>query len=85
MSTAAGQQKSLAGTEGGRALPEGSRPRGEDFSSDFTRMILENMNDGLCVLDGNGRIEFVNRKLCRMLGYRPDELIGQGWWFIIYP
>lgn len=84
MSSASGHDQSIVEAGEGRVLPE-SRSREDDFRHDFTRMILENMNDGLSVLDGNGKIEFVNRKLCEMLDYRPDELIGRDWWFIIYP
>jgi diguanylate cyclase (GGDEF)-like protein/PAS domain S-box-containing protein len=40
------------------------------------RLIVENANDGIWVLDGQGRIDFVNRSLCEMLGRRPEELLG---------
>jgi diguanylate cyclase (GGDEF)-like protein/PAS domain S-box-containing protein len=41
------------------------------------RLIVENANDGIWVLDGEGRIDFVNRRLCEMLGRRPEELLGR--------
>jgi diguanylate cyclase (GGDEF)-like protein/PAS domain S-box-containing protein len=41
------------------------------------RLIVENANDGIWVLDGDGRIDFVNRRLCEMLGRRPEDLLGR--------
>jgi diguanylate cyclase (GGDEF)-like protein/PAS domain S-box-containing protein len=41
------------------------------------RLIVENANDGIWVLDCDGRIDFVNRRLCEMLGRRPEELLGR--------
>ncbi|MCL6478385.1 MAG: PAS domain S-box protein [Peptococcaceae bacterium] len=46
---------------------------------------MDNINDGLLVLDREGKIEFVNQKLCQMLGYKAEELIGQDWRLIIHP
>jgi PAS domain S-box-containing protein len=74
-----------AAAAGKGLLPPESRFRNGDSRSDFIWMILENMNDGLTVLDGNGKIEYANRKICEMLGYRPEELAGKDWWYIIYP
>lgn len=33
--------------------------------------------DGIVVIDGDGLIKVVNEQLCRLFGYRDDELIGQ--------
>ena len=40
------------------------------------RLLVEKMNDGLGVLDEQGLITCVNDRLCEMLGYSRDELIG---------
>ncbi|MCD6162936.1 MAG: PAS domain S-box protein [candidate division Zixibacteria bacterium] len=40
------------------------------------RRIIETMNDGFGVQDINGNLTYVNDKLCIMLGYNRDELIG---------
>ena len=41
------------------------------------RLIVENANDGIWVLDAEGRTDFVNRRVCEMLGRRPEELLGR--------
>ncbi len=41
------------------------------------RMLVETMNEGLGVQDENGVIIYANDKLCEMLGYSRDELIGR--------
>ncbi|MCK5135700.1 MAG: PAS domain S-box protein [Bacteroidales bacterium] len=40
------------------------------------RTLVEKMNDGLCVVDENALITFVNDKLSKMWGYAVDEIIG---------
>jgi diguanylate cyclase (GGDEF)-like protein/PAS domain S-box-containing protein len=41
------------------------------------RLIVENANDGIWVLDGEGRTDFVNARICQMLGRAPEELLGR--------
>jgi PAS domain S-box-containing protein len=41
------------------------------------RLLVETMNDGLGMQDENGWITFVNRRLCEILGYPKEELIGR--------
>ena len=45
-------------------------------SEEKYRLLVETMNDGLAIQDGNGILNFVNDKLCEMLGYPKEELIG---------
>lgn len=40
------------------------------------RQLVEHMNEGLGVRDEDGIILYANPRLCRMLGYRPEELVG---------
>lgn len=40
------------------------------------RLLVETMNEGLGVLNENGFITYVNEKICEMLGYTYDEIIG---------
>jgi PAS domain S-box-containing protein len=40
------------------------------------RLLIETMNDGLCVVDENHLITFINQKICDMLGYSQQELLG---------
>jgi PAS domain S-box-containing protein len=41
------------------------------------RMLVETMNEGLSVQDDNGVIMYANDKLCEMLGYSREELVGR--------
>ncbi len=41
------------------------------------RLILDSTDEGILGLDSEGRHVFVNPAACRMLGYRPEELIGK--------
>ena len=41
------------------------------------RLLVETLNDGLSVMDENGIITFINEKICEMLGYSMDELLGK--------
>jgi diguanylate cyclase (GGDEF)-like protein/PAS domain S-box-containing protein len=41
------------------------------------RLIVENANDGIWILDAEGTTDFVNRRLCEMLGREPEELLGR--------
>ncbi len=41
------------------------------------RLILDSAGDGIYGLDQQGNATFINPIACRMLGYEPDELLGQ--------
>ena len=43
----------------------------------YNRLILDSAGQGIYGLDLNGNITFVNRKVCELLGYSADELLGQ--------
>ena len=42
-----------------------------------SRLILGSVDEGICGVNTEGLLEFVNPAGARMLGYEPDELIGQ--------
>jgi PAS domain S-box-containing protein len=42
------------------------------------RHLVETMNDGLGVLDADGRFDYVNDSFCKMIGYPQEEIIGNG-------
>ncbi|OHD65722.1 MAG: hypothetical protein A2176_13895 [Spirochaetes bacterium RBG_13_51_14] len=46
-------------------------------SEDRYRLVVESMNEGICVLDDKGLIQFVNNRFCEMIGYERDEVIGR--------
>ena len=41
------------------------------------RMLVETMNDGLVTSDADGFISYVNPRICEMIGYTREELIGR--------
>jgi PAS domain S-box-containing protein len=41
------------------------------------RMLVETMNDGLITRNAEGIISYVNPRLCDMLGYTQEELVGR--------
>jgi PAS domain S-box-containing protein len=40
------------------------------------RQLVETMNDGLGVIDQNGRYTYVNHRLAEMIGCTPEEMVG---------
>lgn len=40
------------------------------------RNLVENMNDGLVSVNLEGQVTFANSRLCQMLGYAPEEIVG---------
>jgi two-component system sensor histidine kinase/response regulator len=47
------------------------------ISEERSRLILESSAEGIFGTDKEGNITFVNPAACRMLGYKPEELLGQ--------
>lgn len=41
------------------------------------RLIIENANDGIWVVDGEGKTDFVNARVCEMLGRDAEEILGR--------
>ncbi|GEM_PF-2869359 len=39
--------------------------------------VIGGLHEGVCALDLDSRITYVNRRLCHMLGYRREELLGR--------
>ena len=46
-------------------------------SEEQYRRLVESMNEGLEIEDERGIVTYVNDRLCRMLGYAPDEIVGR--------
>jgi adenylate cyclase len=45
-------------------------------SEQRTRQLVDSMNEGLVTVDANGRMTWMNRSLCEMTGYAPEDLVG---------
>jgi len=41
------------------------------------RTLIENMNEGVMLVDREGIIQFVNQRMAQMLGYLPSEVVGK--------
>jgi PAS domain S-box-containing protein len=52
---------------------------------DFNEGIVQSMTEGIAVEDAEGRLTFVNPAVAAMLGYSPEELLGQHWTVIVPP
>lgn len=46
-------------------------------SEERHRLLLETMNEGFHILDANARTVYSNNKMCEILGYGIDEIIGR--------
>jgi len=46
-------------------------------SSDQYKLIVENSQDGVWIVDRTGRTTFVNARISDMLGYLPEEILGR--------
>ena len=46
-------------------------------SEDRHRLVVESMNEGICVVDDRGRIGFINTRFCEILGYEREEVLGR--------
>ncbi len=48
-------------------------------SEDKFRMIFENTSVGIAIIEPDSTFSMVNSAYCDMIGYKPEELIGQSW------
>lgn len=46
----------------------------------FTETILEKLNTLVVVVNDKGKVEYVSPASKQILGYSPDQLLGDGWW-----
>jgi diguanylate cyclase (GGDEF)-like protein/PAS domain S-box-containing protein len=49
----------------------------QSFHADRLRMIVNSMDQGLLIVEGNGRIQYANPACDRYLGYAPEDLVGR--------
>ncbi len=78
--------QAATGLENMRLLAELER-REEDArqASQFHQTLVNTMGDGLVMLDRRDRIQFVNRRMLRMLGYSEEQLLGRDFVTLMYP
>jgi PAS domain S-box-containing protein len=54
-----------------------SRPQDWVTADADLRVLVDACPDGVCVAEPDGRLTFVNRATCRLLGYSREELVGK--------
>lgn len=47
---------------------------------DIQEQILNKLNTLIVVLNNDGSVDFVSKSARQLLGYEPDELLGNNWW-----
>jgi PAS domain S-box-containing protein len=72
-----GKQKTIAHVLDVTDLIAGTKALEE--SETRYQMLVETMNDGLVIDDSDGNLVYTNDAFSKMLGYTPDELIGEPW------
>lgn len=45
-----------------------------------TENILEKLNSLIVVVNKKGKVEYVSPSVKRILGFEPEQLLGEGWW-----
>jgi PAS domain S-box-containing protein len=50
---------------------------------EFNEGIIQSMAEGIAVQSAEGILTFVNPAAARLLGYRPEELVGQHWTLVV--
>lgn len=53
------------------------------FAIDIQDQILDKLNTLIVVLNKSGSIEYVSKSAQQLLGYNPQDLLGNAWWDII--
>jgi len=53
------------------------------FAIDIQDQILDKLNTLIVVLNKSGSIEYVSKSAQQLLGYNPQDLLGNAWWEII--
>jgi len=50
------------------------------FMSAITQTVLEKINSLIVVVNSSGKVEYVSPSAKRILGFQPEQLIGDGWY-----
>jgi two-component system cell cycle sensor histidine kinase/response regulator CckA len=65
------------GTQLGRVVERGRAREALRQREEHFRSLIENASDIITILEGNGQIRYESPSVERLLGYRPEELIGK--------
>lgn len=82
------RRKSILRIFAARAGAEIARQRAEDklrASEEHFRSLIENSADAIAIADTEGRLTYVSPAYKRLLGYEPEELIGQAFLSLVHP
>ena len=52
--------------------------------AEYLKLLVESTDQGIYGIDRRGRCAFVNPSAAQMLGYHPDELIGEGMHMLVH-
>src|SRR5262249_23388097 len=55
------------------------------LSEERFRLVVDDLAEGLLILDGEGRVKFANHRIGQMLGVAPSELIGHYGLEMVHP
>jgi PAS domain S-box-containing protein len=59
--------------------------KNKSYQKEFTQLMyatLDDINAIILVSDQEGKIVFANKAIKEILGYNPEELLGDGWWIL---
>jgi PAS domain S-box-containing protein len=59
--------------------------RRADEQSQIQRGIINSLNEIVLLLDEEGRVTFANPAVESLTGYAPADVLGDGWWELVYP
>jgi PAS domain S-box-containing protein len=54
-----------------------NRPRDPSLSLEQYRRVIEEAGEGIWIIDAETRTLYVNASMGRMLGYRPEQMLGR--------
>ena len=46
----------------------------------LSELILEKLNTLVVVVNEQGAVDYVNSSAAQILGYAPEQLLGDAWW-----
>ncbi|MHA2111607.1 MAG: PAS domain S-box protein [Candidatus Hodarchaeales archaeon] len=61
-----------------RTSPEHAKKMLQESEEKY-QSLMENIQEGVILEDTNREFTFVNKKMCNMLGYNEDEILGKNW------